>query len=57
MQLDARIGIPFVWYFYGMHGNLVKRGQMRRSPNAPVRCTNPASAGYFMSTVNAARCA
>lgn len=29
-QLDARIGIPFSWYFYGLHGSLVKSGQMER---------------------------
>ena len=29
-QFDARIGMPFAWYFYGLHGNLVKSGQMER---------------------------
>lgn len=29
-QLDERIGHPFAWYFYGLHGNLVKSGQMER---------------------------
>lgn len=29
-QLDARVGTPFGWYFYGLHGNLVKSGQMER---------------------------
>jgi hypothetical protein len=29
-QFDERIGMPFAWYFYGLHGNLVKSGQMER---------------------------
>lgn len=29
-QFDKRIGMPFAWYFYGLHGNLVKSGQMER---------------------------
>ncbi|EKS72632.1 hypothetical protein BURK_004247 [Burkholderia sp. SJ98] len=29
-QFDERIGMPFSWYFYGLHGNLVKSGQMER---------------------------
>ena len=29
-QFDDRIGHPFAWYFYGLHGNLVKSGQMER---------------------------
>ncbi|WP_018441905.1 hypothetical protein [Trinickia symbiotica] len=29
-QLDERVGHPFAWYFYGLHGNLVKSGQMER---------------------------
>lgn len=29
-QFDARIGMPFAWFFYGLHGNLVKSGQMER---------------------------
>ncbi|QCP55079.1 hypothetical protein FAZ95_38735 [Trinickia violacea] len=29
-QLDERVGMPFAWYFYGLHGNLVKSGQMER---------------------------
>lgn len=29
-EFDARIGMPFAWYFYGLHGNLVKSGQMER---------------------------
>lgn len=29
-QLDERIGVPFIWFFYGVHGNLVKSGQMER---------------------------
>ncbi|MDR6412299.1 hypothetical protein ACOCG7_33930 (plasmid) [Paraburkholderia sp. DD10] len=29
-QFDERIGTPFAWYFYGLHGNLVKSGQMER---------------------------
>lgn len=29
-QLDERIGHAFAWYFYGLHGNLVKSGQMER---------------------------
>lgn len=29
-QFDERIGHPFAWYFYGLHGNLVKSGQMER---------------------------
>lgn len=30
MQFDARIGHPFAWYFYGLHGNLILSGQMAR---------------------------
>jgi len=29
-QFDEKIGMPFAWYFYGLHGNLVKSGQMER---------------------------
>ncbi|UVA77132.1 hypothetical protein [Pandoraea commovens] len=29
-QLDERVGMSFAWYFYGIHGNLVKSGQMER---------------------------
>ena len=29
-QFDERIEMPFAWYFYGLHGNLVKSGQMER---------------------------
>lgn len=29
-QFDERIGMPFAWYFYGLHGNLIKSGQMER---------------------------
>ncbi|BCQ30309.1 hypothetical protein NK8_85000 (plasmid) [Caballeronia sp. NK8] len=29
-QFDERIGMAFAWYFYGLHGNLVKSGQMER---------------------------
>jgi hypothetical protein len=29
-QLDERVGYRFAWYFYGLHGNLVKSGQMQR---------------------------
>lgn len=29
-QFDERIGMPFAWYFYGLVGNLVKRGHMKR---------------------------
>lgn len=29
-QLDERVGYRFAWYFYGLHGNLVKSGQMER---------------------------
>ncbi len=29
-QFDERIGHRFAWYFYGLHGNLVKSGQMER---------------------------
>jgi hypothetical protein len=29
-QFDERIGMSFAWYFYGLHGNLVKSGQMER---------------------------
>ncbi|WP_331458331.1 hypothetical protein [Burkholderia sp. MSMB1498] len=30
VQLDKRVGMPFAWYFYGLHGNLVTSGQMQR---------------------------
>lgn len=30
MQFDARVGYPFAWFFYGLHGNLVMEGQMAR---------------------------
>ncbi|OXI61699.1 hypothetical protein CFB81_34970 [Burkholderia sp. AU28863] len=29
-QFDERIGHRFAWFFYGVHGNLIKEGQMRR---------------------------
>ncbi|AOZ11225.1 hypothetical protein [Cupriavidus malaysiensis] len=29
-QFDRRIGMPFAWYFYGLHGNLVKDGHLER---------------------------
>ncbi|WP_257807017.1 hypothetical protein [Burkholderia glumae] len=29
-KLDERVGTPFGWYFYGLHGNLVLSGQMER---------------------------
>ncbi len=29
-QFDERIGHPFAWYFYGLHGNLILEGQMTR---------------------------
>lgn len=29
-QFDERIGMSFAWYFYGLHGNLVKSGQIER---------------------------
>ncbi|OXJ06672.1 hypothetical protein [Burkholderia sp. HI2500] len=29
-QFDERIGHRFAWYFYGLHGNLIKEGQMTR---------------------------
>lgn len=33
-QFDERIGMPFAWYFYGLHGNLIKSGQMERALEA-----------------------
>ncbi|MGZ2749881.1 hypothetical protein [Burkholderia stagnalis] len=30
VQFDERIGHRFAWYFYGLHGNLVKSGQLAR---------------------------
>ncbi|PCE30358.1 hypothetical protein [Burkholderia ubonensis] len=30
VQFDQRIGHRFAWYFYGLHGNLVKSGQLER---------------------------
>ncbi|AOI68719.1 hypothetical protein [Burkholderia ubonensis] len=30
VQFDERIGHRFAWYFYGLHGNLVKSGQLER---------------------------
>lgn len=30
MQFDERIGHRFAWFFYGVHGNLIKEGQMTR---------------------------
>lgn len=29
-QLDERIGMSFAWYFYGLHGNLVRDAHMER---------------------------
>ncbi|AJY38111.1 hypothetical protein I6G56_01000 (plasmid) [Burkholderia humptydooensis] len=29
-QFDERIGHRFAWFFYGVHGNLIKEGQMTR---------------------------
>ncbi|WP_175914682.1 hypothetical protein [Burkholderia metallica] len=29
-QFDERIGYRFAWYFYGLHGNLIKEGQITR---------------------------
>ncbi len=29
-NLDERVGTPFVWFSYGVHGNLVRSGQMER---------------------------
>jgi hypothetical protein len=29
-QFDERIGMPFAWYVYGLHGHLVKRSQIDR---------------------------
>jgi hypothetical protein len=33
-QFDERVGYPFAWYFYGLHGNLVKSGQIERMLSA-----------------------
>lgn len=29
-QFDRRVGMRFAWYFYGLHGNLVRSGQIER---------------------------
>ena len=29
-QFDQRVGMPFAWYFYGLHGNLVLAGHLQR---------------------------
>lgn len=29
-QFDKRIGMPFAWYFYGLHGNLVLPAHIER---------------------------
>ncbi|VVD30909.1 hypothetical protein [Paraburkholderia dioscoreae] len=29
-KFDERIGVPFSWYFYGLHGDLVKSGSIER---------------------------
>ncbi|MBU9198855.1 hypothetical protein KTD33_30475 [Burkholderia gladioli] len=33
-KLDERIGTPFAWFFYGLHGNLVRGGQLQRIVDA-----------------------
>nr|UII03312.1 hypothetical protein PFGPPNCM_00221 [Paraburkholderia sp.] len=33
-KFDERIGVPFSWYFYGLHGNLVKAGALERIVSA-----------------------
>ncbi|MGN4074710.1 hypothetical protein ACS0X5_24880 [Burkholderia gladioli] len=33
-KLDERIGMPFAWFFYGLHGNLVRGGQLQRIVDA-----------------------
>lgn len=36
-QFDKDIGTPFSWYFYGLHGNLVRSGHIENVLDAAVR--------------------
>lgn len=33
-KLDERIGMPFAWFFYGVHGNVVHGGQLQQIVDA-----------------------
>ncbi|WP_334026397.1 hypothetical protein [Burkholderia gladioli] len=48
-SLDERVGMPFVWFFYGVHGNLVRSGQMERVLEAAalsIRTWTPDASGH-----------
>ncbi|WP_186144513.1 hypothetical protein [Burkholderia gladioli] len=38
MSLDKLVGTPFVWFSYGVHGNLVRSGQIARVLDAIENC-------------------